>query len=93
MIRTFRGRDAELIWNGLRSRRLPDDLQRAAQRKLELLDAAENISDLKEPPGNKLEVLKRDLKGYWSIRINGQWRIIFHWVNGHAEDVEIIDYH
>ena len=62
-------------------------------RKLQMIEAAENVDDLREPPSNKLEALKGDRKGYWSIRINGQWRIIFRWVNGYAENVEIIDYH
>jgi toxin HigB-1 len=93
MIRSFAGRDTELVWQGIRSRRLPDEVQRLGLRKLELLDAAETVNDLRVPPGNRLEALKGDRKGYWSIRINGQWRIIFRWVNGYAENVEIIDYH
>ncbi len=93
MIRSFAERDTELVWNGVRSRRLPDDVQRAGQRKLEMLDAAETVQDLREPPSNRLEMLKGDRKGFWSIRINKQWRVIFRWVNGYAEDVEIIDYH
>jgi proteic killer suppression protein len=58
-----------------------------------MLDAAETVEDLREPPSNRLEALKGDRKGYWSIRINGQWRIIFRWEDGYAENVEIIDYH
>ena len=64
-----------------------------ALRKLMLIDAAERIDDLRVPPGNRLEALKGDRKGQWSIRINSQWRICFKWVKGHAEDIEIIDYH
>ncbi len=93
MIRSFTGRDTELVWQGIRSRRLPDEVQRLGLRKLELLAAAETVDDLRVPPGNRLEALKGDRKGYWSIRINGQWRIIFRWVNSYAENVEIIDYH
>ena len=93
MIRGFAGRDTELVWKGIRSRRLPDEVQRVGLRKLELLDAAETVDDLRVPPGNRLEALKGGRKGYWSIRINGQWRIIFKWEDGYAENVEIIDYH
>ena len=93
MIRGFAGRDTELVWKGIRSRRLPDEVQRVGLRKLELLNAAETVDDLRVPPGNQLEALKGDRKGYWSIRINGQWRIIFKWEDGYAENVEIIDYH
>ena len=93
MIRSFAGRDTELVWKGIRSRRLPDEVQRIGLRKLELLDAAETVDDLRVPPGNRLEALKGGRKGFWSIRINGQWRIIFRWEDGYAENVEIIDYH
>ena len=93
MIRGFAGRDTELVWKGIRSRRLPDEVQRVGLRKLELLNAAETVDDLRVPPGNWLEALKGGRKGYWSIRINGQWRIIFKWEDGYAENVEIIDYH
>lgn len=92
MIRSFADKETELVWQGHRSRRLPDEVQRAGLRKLQMIEA-ENVDDLREPPSNKLEALKGDRKGYWSIRINGQWRIIFRWVNGYAENVEIIDYH
>lgn len=92
MIRCFADKETELVWQGHRSRRLPDEVQRAGLRKLQMIEA-ENVDDLREPPSNKLEALKGDRKGYWSIRINGQWRIIFRWVNGYAENVEIIDYH
>jgi proteic killer suppression protein len=93
MIRSFADKETELVWQGIRSRRLPNDIQRMGLRKLQMIEAAENVDDLREPPSNKLEALKGDRKGYWSIRINGQWRIIFRWVNGYAENVEIIDYH
>lgn len=93
MIGSFGDRDAELIWLGQRTRRIPNGIQNAALRKLFMIEAAESIEDLKEPPGNRLEMLKGDRKGWWSIRINQQWRICFKWKNGHAEGIEIIDYH
>ena len=93
MIRSFAGKETERIWQGQRSRRLPQDIQFAGLRKLMLIEAAEKIEDLRVPPGNQLEALKGDRKGQWSIRVNSQWRICFRWVNGHAEDVEICDYH
>ena len=93
MIRSFADRETELVWQGIRSRRLPSDIQRIALRKLLYINRAKTIVDLREPPGNNLEALKRDRAGQWSIRINDQWRICFRWVNEHAEDVEIVDYH
>ena len=93
VIRSFADRDAELIWRGQRARRIPNDIHSVALRKLFMIEAAESIEDLREPPGNRLELLKGDRKGWWSIRINQQWRICFKWENGYAEDVEIIDYH
>lgn len=93
MILSFADREAETVWRGIRSRRFPPDLQDAALRKLRLLDAASRLDDLKVPPGNRLEALKGDRKGQHSIRINNQWRICFHWIEGGAEDVEIVDYH
>lgn len=93
MIRSFGDRDTELIWRSQRARRIPSDIQNAALRKLFMIVAAETIEDLKEPPGNRLEMLKGDRKGWWSIRINQQWRICFKWENGYAENIEIIDYH
>ncbi len=93
MIRSFASRETELVWQGIRSKRLPLDVQRAGLRKLLYLGRAKSIADLREPLGNRLEALKRDRLGQWSIRINDQWRICFRWVNEHAEDVEIVDYH
>lgn len=93
MIRSFADRETEKIWRGERSRRLPPDIQRAALRKLLYLSRAKTVADLRMPPGNQLEVLVGDRKGQWSIRINGQWRVCFKWVNDNAEDVEIVDYH
>ena len=93
MIRGFRDAEAERLFGGERSRRLPADVQRSAQRKLAMLDAAETLQDLAVPPGNRLEKLRGDRENQHSIRINDQWRICFRWEDGHAHDVEIIDYH
>lgn len=93
MIRSFADKETERVWLGLRSRRLPPDIQDVALRKLQLVAAATDVTDLRVPPGNSLEALKRDRKGQWSIRINSKWRICFKWRDGHAEDVEICDYH
>jgi proteic killer suppression protein len=93
MIGSFADRETELIWQGRRARRIPNDIQAAALRKLFMIDAAETIEDLREPPGNRLEMLRGDRKGMWSIRVNQQWRICFEWKNGYAENLEIIDYH
>jgi proteic killer suppression protein len=93
MIRSFADRETELIWQGLRSRKLPGDIQGIALRKLRLLHAARSLQDLRVPPGNRLEALKGSLAGEWSIRINDQWRICFVWEEGGPRDVEIVDYH
>lgn len=93
MIVGFADRETALIWQGLRSRRLPTDIQNAALRKLRLLNRASVIADLRIPPGNRLEALKGDRKGQFSIRINQQWRICFVWIEGNADHVEIVDYH
>ena len=93
MIRNFADREAALIWRGWRSRRLPNEIQAIALRKLRLLNQAKVINDLKVPPGNRLERLKGKRKSQHSIRINSQWRICFRWANGGASDVEIVDYH
>ena len=93
MIQRFRGKDTEQLFLGHFSRKLSPDLQRLARRKLLQLDAATMLETLRVPPGNRLEALKGDCKGQHSIRINDQWRICFAWRNGHAYDVEIVDYH
>ncbi|MCA0433088.1 MAG: type II toxin-antitoxin system RelE/ParE family toxin [Proteobacteria bacterium] len=93
MIRSFASKETERVWREEWSRRLPADVQRIGLRKLQIINAVSDVSELRVPPGNQLEALKGDRKGQWSIRINGQWRICFRWVNGHAEDVEICDYH
>jgi proteic killer suppression protein len=89
----FRDTKTEKIWNGLRSRKLPPAIQSGALRKLRLINAAKRIDDLRVPPGNRLEALRGDRGGQWSIRINDQWRISFRWTEGGADDVEIVDYH
>jgi toxin HigB-1 len=93
MIRGFADRETELIWSGHRSRRLPADIQAAALRKLRMLNQARVMSDLRIPPGNRLEALKGRRKGQHSVRINDQWRICFRWIEGGASDVETTDYH
>jgi proteic killer suppression protein len=93
MIRSFHDRETERIFRRHGSRRLPKDLQRAALRKLLVLDAAGALRDLSVPPGNRLEKLSGDREGQHSIRINDRWRICFRWSEGDAHEVEIVDYH
>jgi proteic killer suppression protein len=96
VIRNFNSKTAKEIYDGEHSRharRLPKELHEKAQRLLDKLDAAIYIETLKEPPGNRLEKLKGNLAGYWSLRINDQWRILFRWEQGDALDVDIVDYH
>lgn len=76
-----------------RVRRFPTDIRRVALRKLDVLNAAHRLIDLRSPPGNRLEALKGDLEGYYSIRVNDQWRIIFSWSDGGAGNVRLVDYH
>ena len=92
MIKSYRCRDTERLANNYRIRRFMA-FERIAQRKLMQLKAAETIGMLRTPPGNRLEALKGDRKGRYSIRINDQWRLYFRFDNGHAYDVEIVDYH
>ena len=92
-IESFKCKETKRIWNGLRSLTLPGDIQNKALRKLRQIDAAQNLNDLRNPPGNNLEALKGDRKGQYSIRVNRQWRICFVWKNGNASEVEILDYH
>lgn len=93
MIRSFRDPEVEQIWRGLRSRKLPNDIQGVALRKLRLLNQAQGLTDLRVPPGNRLEALHGDRAGQHSIRINDQWRICFIWQDGGPVHVEIVDYH
>ena len=80
-------------FEGVFSKKLPQDIQQVARRKLRMLNNSVDILDLRIPPSNRLEKLKRDLKDFHSIRINNQWRIIFKWENSNAFEVEIVDYH
>ena len=93
MIKTFKCKETERIWNDKRSLRFPAKIQDRALRKLLQLEASICLQDLKAPPSNHLEALKGDRKGQWSIRINQQWRICFRWTENEAWDVEIVDYH
>ncbi len=93
MIRSFADPETERIWSGRRSRKLPSDIQVVALRKLRLLNQARVLSDLRVPPGNRLEALKGNRVGQHSMRINDQWRICFVWSEGGPSDVEIVDYH
>ena len=93
MIKTFRNKETEKIFNRRFSRKLSQNIQHLARRKLVILDAATELNALRVPPGNRLEALKGDRKGQHSIRINDQWRICFKWKAGDAFDVEIADYH
>lgn len=92
MIRSFKNRDTEALFRGETPRRF-QAIDRVAVRRLDALDAAGDLQDLRSPPGNRLEALKGDRRGQHSIRINDQWRICFVWRNNGAEDVEIVDYH
>ncbi|KKW47565.1 plasmid maintenance system killer [Candidatus Kaiserbacteria bacterium RIFCSPHIGHO2_02_FULL_59_21] len=93
MIASFRDIDAKNVFEGKRSNRLPSTIHRSAMRKLWMLDAATELSDLRVPPGNRLEKLAGRRAGQHSIRINNQWRICFRWEGGNAYQVEIVDYH
>jgi toxin HigB-1 len=93
MIQSFKDKEARRIFNRQRSRKLPHDIQQVALRKLRMLNRASTLNDLRVPPANRLEKLKGDRAGQYSIRINDQWRICFEWQDGDAYDVEIEDYH
>jgi proteic killer suppression protein len=93
VIESFAAKETEKIFQGQLSKKLPLEIQRTARRKLLYLDSAKDLQDLQAPPGNKLEKLKGDREGQYSIRINDQWRICFEWFDNKARNVEIIDYH
>ena len=96
MIASFGDGRTDDIYHGRKSsraRRLPPDIVNVALRKLDMIQAARQLEDLRSPPSNRLEALRKDLKGFHSIRVNDQWRIIFRWRAGEAFDVQIIDYH
>ena len=93
MILTFGDKNTELIWQGLRVKNLPLEIQNIGRRKLRMLNNSQSINDLRIPPSNRLEKLGGNLDGFYSIRVNDQWRIIFRWIEGQSEEVQIIDYH
>jgi len=93
MIKSFRDRDTERVFQRHPVKKLGPDVQRSALRKLRMLDAATVLEDLRVPPRNRLKRLKGDREGQHSIRINRQWRVCFRWRSGDAYDVEIVDYH
>ena len=93
MIISFGNSDTEKIWKGIRVKKLPIEIQNVGRRKLRMLNNSQDIRDLMVPPSNRLEKLKGNLKEYYSIRINDQWRIIFKWHKGNASEIEIVDYH
>ena len=93
MIRSFADKKTEAFWNSGKSSKIPVAIRKTAYRKLQLLNAATTIEFLRVPPSNHLEKLLGDRKGAYSIRINKQFRIVFTWKQGHAENVEIVDYH
>lgn len=93
MIVSFANKETERLWRGLRSRKLPGDIQERSSAKLALLNRAKSLDDLRNPPSNRLHELKDDRAGQHSISINRQWRICFVWNDGDAYGVEIVDYH
>ena len=93
MIVNFRDADTAFLWQSGKSRRIPPSLRRSGWKKLAILNAALELTNLAVPPGNHLEALKDDRKGQHSIRINDQFRICFRWLEGNAHDVEIVDFH
>lgn len=93
MIISFGSKVTDKIWNGIRVKKIPIEIQNVGRRKLRMLNNAQDIADLRIPPSNRLEKLTGKLNEFYSIRIKKQWRILFQWENGNASEVEIIDYH
>jgi toxin HigB-1 len=96
MIVSFGNRATSDLFHGVsssRARRIPNQIIEVALYKLDILNAAQSLNDLRSPPGNRLELLRRDFVGFHSIRINNQWRIVFRWQDSGAHDVQIVDYH
>ncbi|MHB0929326.1 MAG: type II toxin-antitoxin system RelE/ParE family toxin [Candidatus Nanopelagicales bacterium] len=96
MILSFGNKVTEALYNGLDTkavRHLPHDIIQKTLNKLDVLNGAHDLLDLRSPPGNRLEALRGDLSGYYSIRVNNQWRIIFRWKDGNAYEVQLTDYH
>ena len=93
MIVSFGSKDTERIWQGEIVKKIPLEVQQVGRRKLRMIHNSQNLADLRIPPSNRLEKLKGKGKGFYSIRINDQWRIVFRWENNHTYDLEIMDYH
>lgn len=93
MIVSFGSKDSEKIWNGIVVKKPSIQIQQIARRKLRMLNNSQDLNDLRIPPSNRLEKLSGNLKEFYSIRINNQWRIIFTWENGNGSEVQIMDYH
>lgn len=93
MIVSFGNSETEKVWNGTRVKKLPNEIQNIGRRKLRMLNNSIDLADLRIPPSNRLEKLSGNLKDFYSIRINDQWRIIFKWNSGNAFEVEITNYH
>jgi proteic killer suppression protein len=93
MILSFGDKNTESIWNGIRVKNMPLEIQNIGRRKLRMLNNSQTINDLRIPPSNRLEKLSGKLSDFYSIRINDQWRIIFRWEEGQSEEVSIVDYH
>ncbi|MFY0686926.1 MAG: type II toxin-antitoxin system RelE/ParE family toxin [Cyclobacteriaceae bacterium] len=93
MILSFGSKETEKVWKGEKVRKWPMEIQIAARRKLRMLNNSQIIGDLRIPPSNRLEKLTGNLKDFYSIRINKEWRIIFNWEEGNANNVEVIAYH
>lgn len=93
MILSFGDKETEQIYDGIRVKNFPLEIQTVGRRKLRMLNNSQTINDLRIPPSNRLEKLGGKLNDYYSIRINDQWRIIFKWIEGQSEDVKIVDYH
>jgi len=92
MIVSFGDTDTERIWQGVRVKKIPSEIQQIGRRKLRMINNSINLNDLRIPPANRLEKLSGKLKSFYRIRINDQWRIIFKWESGNASEVEILDY-
>lgn len=93
MIVSFANKETDAVWSGLRSRKLPAEIQQRALAKLAILNRAKTLEDLRNPPSNRLHALSGDREGQHSLSINMQWRVCFRWNDGSAHDVEIVDYH
>ena len=93
MIRSWGSKETKKVWDGIRSSKVPLQIQEIGRRKLRMINNSLDLDDIKIPPANRLEKLSGKLKDYYSIRINDQWRIIFKWIEGHSYEVEILDYH